>query len=193
MTRDYYNIWAVQPDRMPLAIKALKAEPGVRSGGHDIHMVRGGFVKGRILTSSGNPALIPEGYANKVAHYGPARPRTGAAVTSTPINADGTFRLHVAPGRNYIYVMGDGAAAIVEVGDGKEVEQDLIVGVGTNLFAADDPDETLARRLREEARIEDEERFEVGKPYQRSSTADPNATPTVEKPAVEVVVQSRIR
>ena len=193
MTRDYYNIWAVQPERMPLAIKALKAEPGVRSGGHDIHMVRGGFVKGRILTSSGNPALIPEGYANKVAHYGPARPRTGAAVTSTPINADGTFRLHVAPGRNYIYVMGDGAAAIVEVGDGKEVEQDLIVGVGTNLFAADDPDETLARRLREEARIEDEERFEMGKPYQRSSTADPNAAPTVEKPAVEEVVQSRIR
>ena len=194
LTRDHYNIWAVQPGRMPLAIKALKAESGVRPGGHDIHMVRGGFVKGRILTSSGEPAPIPEGYANKVAHYGPARPRTGAAVTSTPINADGTFRLHVAPGRNYIYVMGDGAAAIVEVGDGKEVEQDLVVGVGTGSpFTADDPDESLARRLREEARIEDEGRFEVDRPYQRSSTAAPNAKPTVEKPAAEKVVQSRIR
>lgn len=168
LTRDYYNIWAVQPDRMPLAIKAVKAEPGVKSGGHDIHMVRGGFVKGRILTPSGEPAPIPEGYSNTVAHYGPARPRTGAAVTSTPIDADGTFRLHVAPGRNYVYVMGGSAAAFVEVGDGQEVEHDLIVGVGKgNPFTADDPDETLARRLREEARIEVEGRLEADKPYNR--------------------------
>lgn len=193
MTRDHYNIWAVQPDRMPLAIKALKAEPGVRSGGHDIHMVRGGFVKGRILTLSGEPAPIPEGYANQVAHYGPARPRTGAAVTSTPINADGTFRLHVAPGRNYVYVMGGGAAAFVEVGDGKEVEHDLVVGVGTGgQFTADDPDETLARRLREEARLEDEQRVEANETFVRSGTAAPKAKSTVEKPAAKKVVASRI-
>jgi beta-lactamase regulating signal transducer with metallopeptidase domain len=194
MTRDHYNIWAVQPERMPLAIKALKAEPGVRSGGHDIHMVRGGFVKGRILTPSGEPAPIPEGHANKVAHYGPARPRTGAAVTSTRINADGTFRLHVAPGRNYVYVMNGSAAAIVEVGDGKEVEHDLIVGIGTgNPFTADDPDKTLARRLREEARLEDEQRVEANETFVRSGTAAPKAKPTVEKPAAKKVVASRIR
>ena len=194
MTRDHYNIWAVQPDRTPLAIKALKAEPGVRSGGHDIHMVRGGFVKGRILTLSGEPAPIPEGYANQVAHYSPARPRTGAAVTSTPINADVTFRLHVAPGRNYVYVMGGGAAAFVEVGDGKEVEHDLVVGVGTGgQFTADDPDKTLARRLREEARLEDEQRVEANETFVRSGTAAPKAKSTVEKPAAKKVVASRIR
>ena len=95
MSRDYYNIWAVQPDRIPIAIKALKAELGVRSGGHDIHMVRGGFVKGRILIPSGEPAPIPKGYANQIAHYGPARPRTGGAVT---FNTD-QCRQHVSPAR----------------------------------------------------------------------------------------------
>jgi hypothetical protein len=194
MTRDHYNIWAVQPDRMPLAIKALKAEPGVQSGGHDIHMVRGGLVKGRILTPSGEPAPIPKGYASHVAHHGPARPRTGAAVTSTPINADGTFRLHVAPGRNYIYVMGDGAAAFVEVGDGMEVEQDLVVGVGTGSpFTADDPDETLAHRLREEARLEDKEHARVDKTNHSPGADARKARPTVERLAADNPAQYRMR
>ena len=90
--------------------------------------------------------------------------------------------------------MGGSAAAFVDVGDGQEVEHDLIVGVGTgNPFADDDPDETLAARLREEARIEDESRFEAGKPYDRSREAAPNAKLGFEKQAAENPAQSRIR
>ena len=155
MTRGYYNIWAEVKDRMPLAIKALKAEAGVRTTGNDIRMVRGGFVKGRLLSESGEPAILPN-WTLKVAHHGPARPMTGAAVTSTPVNPDGTYRLHVAPGKNYIYVMSGNSATYIEVGDGQEVELDLVSGVGTGLFASGgDPDQQLASRLREQVRLED--------------------------------------
>ena len=158
MTRDHYNIWAIQADRMPLAIKAIKAEPGIRTSGHDIRMVRGGWVKGRVLTASGDPAPIPAKYANKIGHHGPARPKTGAAVTSAPINEDSSFRIHVAPGRNYIYVMGGDSATYVDVGDGEEIELNLggKDGSSQRSFHGTDEDEALADRLRREAMLEDQ-------------------------------------
>ncbi len=157
MIRDHYNIWAEHPERMPLALKAVKAESGVRSAGHNIHLVRGGVVYGRVLTASGEPAPIPKGHANQVGHHGPARPQTGAAVTSAPINPDGTYRLHVAPGRNYIYIMGGQSSAYVEVGEGQEVELNL--GIGINVepsVQATDPDVKLGRELRSAAQFEDQ-------------------------------------
>jgi hypothetical protein len=89
-----------------------------------------------------------------VAHYGPARPRTGAAVTNTPINADGTYRLRVAPGRNYVYLMSDGHAfAYIDVEDGREAKLDLSSSnsrpVRSNASEVD-PDVELATELREQ-------------------------------------------
>jgi len=156
LPRNHFNIWSQQEGRMPIAIKAFAAVPGERSTGQDIHMVRGGFVTGRYLTASGEPAdvsLLPLGRRPKVAHYGPARPRSGAAVTSTDIKADGTYRLHVAPGRNYVYMMGGDASAWVDVGDGQEVELDLTAGqeVGGGFADDSDTDMLLGQILREEA------------------------------------------
>ena len=174
MSVDHYNIWAAQSDRMPLAVKALKAEPGLRLAGHDIHMVRGGFVNGRILNPMGDPTPIPKGLIYEVGHRGPARPLTGAAVTSTPINADGTFRMHVAPGRNYVFVMNSNAGAFIEVGDGMEVEHDLVVEELT-------PNGFLMPQ--EEAPIEDAAQFDTAKPAQKRSPSTSTEEP----------VQSRIR
>lgn len=168
LARDHYNIWAVQKDRMPLAIKALEAIPGVRSRGHEIRMVRGGFIKGRVVTNDGEPVSIPYErnadplvgqsktngssaknlFANMVGHHGPARPATGAAVTSAKVDADGKFRLHVAPGRNYLYFMPDQSAnAYVNVGDGQEVELDLVIDQGSRQRLEANPDRMLRNAL----------------------------------------------
>ena len=99
MTRDHYNIWADVNDRMPLAVKAVAAEPGKTVSGADIRLVKGGFVVGTVLdAATGKPMTPGRDHPIYVAHYGPARPRTGAAVTTTPINADGTYRLASPPG-----------------------------------------------------------------------------------------------
>ncbi len=196
MTRDHYNIWAIQADRMPLAIKALKAEPGIRTSGHDIRMVRGGWVKGRVLTASGDPAPIPTKYANQIGHHGPARPRTGAAVTSAAINEDSSFRIHVAPGRNYIYVMGGDSAAYVDVGDGEEIELNLggTDGTRTRTFRATDEDAILAARLHQEAFFEDqaaEAKSSVSRPG--NSAGNTSSQPAKNKAADSPKVPSRVR
>ena len=90
--------------------------------------------------------------------------------------------------------MGGSAAEYVEVGDGEEVEQDLAINVDTgNQFIASDPDEMLASRLREEARIEDDGRIEVDQPYDRSGTDAPNAESTIKKSVSDKQGHSRIR
>ena len=140
---DHYNIWAVQDGRMPLAIKALEAVPGVRSVGHEIRMVRGGFINGRVLSKDREPMA-----KGLVGHHGPARPATGAAVTSAKINEDGTFRLQVAPGRNYVYLMSNQSAnAYVDVGEGQEVDVELVVDDGSVRNFESDPDRMLAAKL----------------------------------------------
>ena len=155
MTQDHYNLWAHAEDRIAVAIKALSVESGKTVSGADISLVKGGFVVGKVL-KNGQP--LPEATSPlRVAHYGPARPRTGAAVTSARVNADGTYRLRVAPGMNHVYVMsGNGGFVDVTVEEGREVV------VNFNLsdeqrpgFREQDADEEFAARLRRQAENED--------------------------------------
>ncbi len=173
MTKDHYNIWADADDRIAIAVKALKVEEGKTVSNADTRLVRGGFVVGRVLDANGKPASTTErkrqtsvrnganaasneSYPLHVAHYGPARPRTGAAVTSTKVNADGTYRLRVAPGQNYIYLMSGGKnSASVTVDDGQETMLDFQLGKPKNGFDEPNPDVKLADKLRREAEEED--------------------------------------
>jgi hypothetical protein len=120
---------------------------------------KGGFVVGKVIDgATGKPFAPALGQSQYVAHYGPARPRTGAAVTSTKIQDDGTYRLRVAPGRNYVYLMDPkaNASAWVEVVDGQEAQLDLQTGKRVARQGDDgDDDLSLAARLRNEARDED--------------------------------------
>lgn len=152
LTNDHYNIWAVADDRMPLALKAVNAVQGERLTGMDIRMARGGYVRGTVVDGkSGRPIDGTESNL-RVAHYGPARPKTGAAVTSALVGSDGKYRLHVAPGRNYIYLMsGRGTPAYVEVGEGQTVEHDLADNDTRPQPLAEDADEVLGRQIREAA------------------------------------------
>jgi beta-lactamase regulating signal transducer with metallopeptidase domain len=151
---DHFNIWAEADDRIAIAAKAVAAESGQVHKHVDIRMVRGGFVVGTVIDgATDKPIESATDEAIHVAHYGPARPRTGAAVTSTALNPDGTYRLRVAPGQNYVYLMSGGTSAIVQVADGEETRLDLRTGeheIEPNLL--DDPDLRLRQRLLREAR-----------------------------------------
>jgi beta-lactamase regulating signal transducer with metallopeptidase domain len=170
MTRDYYNIWAAAEDRIAIAVKARSAEPGKTVSGGDIQLVRGGFVVGTVFDAATNrPVSSTADHPIYVAHYGPSRPHTGAAVTSTAVNGDGTYRLRVAPGRNYVYLMsGHHDSANVDVEDGRDTKLDLRFDdsphKGGYPVRPLDPDEELAMSLRETIEAED------------ANVADPNGT-----------------
>lgn len=162
---DHYNVWAVVEDRMPIALKLVVADPDKPVIDARIKMVRGGYVTGRVLDASGKPITVDPAAKLRVAHYGPARPRTGAAVTSVALEANATYRLHVAPGKNYVYLMSGTAAGWVTVEDGKETTLDLVVGKHPE--EEDDPELDLVAQLRREALLEQEEANGSGKPAAR--------------------------
>lgn len=169
MIADHYNIWAEVDDRMPLAVKALKAESGVTTGGADIRMMRGGWIVGKLVNSDGQPPPMSGSLKLYVAHQGPARPRTGAGGTSALIQDYATYRLHVAPGRNYVYLMSGNGSAWITVGDGEEVEHDFVIGNHQErppAFGPYDEDQELAHRLQGQARREDEAEREAQQAFE---------------------------
>ncbi len=89
--------------------------------------------------------------AIRVFHNGaPARTTSGAAASATLVNSDGTYRLRIAPGRNYIYLDNRAASAYVNVEDGQETKLDLRTGQNV-----DDPDWRLEQELTREAQRDD--------------------------------------
>ena len=173
MTEDYYNIWAEAPNRMPLAIKATS---GKRQRGVDIRMTRRGYVVGTVIDPADGKPINGAELNLYVAHHGPARPATGAAVSSTRVNADGSYRLHVAPGRNYVYVSGSAASVCLHVGEGKEVQHGFVIGTSQAKSRGDDPDRRLRSRLLTAAIREESERVqlrEAGRAKSPNTSANP--------------------
>jgi hypothetical protein len=127
MTADRYNIWAAMKDRIPIAVDSINAISGQTATGANIELVEGAVVQGHYIdAATGKP--IENAGDLRVAHYGPARPQSGAAVTSTKLQPDGSFQIRVAPGKNYLYVMGAGCSAWIDVNDGQEVKLNLVSG-----------------------------------------------------------------
>ncbi len=144
-------------------------------------MVKGGFVVGKVIDGATGKALEPPlGQPQYAAHYGADRPRTGAATTAVQIKSDGSYRIHVAPGHNYVYVMDGTASALVDVADGQEVQFDLRTGQKVPQAVEDgDADVNLAARLRKEALDEDAEAERIAKGGQpRAPTRQRRDTPT---------------
>jgi len=98
-----YNIWARAEDLTVIALDSFEVEAGQEREAPNLRLVEGGFIVGRVIDEEiGKP--IKPGTASDVAIYGPSRPKSGAAVESSRIREDGSFRIRVAPGRNYIYL-----------------------------------------------------------------------------------------
>ena len=125
MTAGRYNIWAEQDQRIAVAAEGVKATPGKTVEDVEVKLVRGAFVYGNVIGVGKGEESADDLW---VAHYGAARPRSGAAVTSTKVNADGTYRLRVAPGKNYLYLMGGGGSITVNVKDGEELKAHIVPG-----------------------------------------------------------------
>ncbi len=66
----------------------------------DFVLARGALVEGRVFDkSTGDPIA-----GASVGSYGPHRPRSSAAIINAQTDAQGRYRLRVAPGESYIYV-----------------------------------------------------------------------------------------
>ena len=134
-----YNLWADAPDRACVAIDSLTVAGGKTLAGQDLALVAGGWLDGRVVdAATGAPLTGTPDRPLYVASYGPGRPKSGAAVQSVVVDADGKFKLRLAPGLNYPYIMTpdlwsrtQGKAAFqagVEVKDGESTQVEFRVG-----------------------------------------------------------------
>lgn len=86
-----------------------------------LKLEKGAFVTGKVLRPNGKPAVgVPVGV------YGPARPRSGAAVQAALTDADGMYRLRVPAGEQFVYVQleGDGMRTLT-VKEGETAQADF--------------------------------------------------------------------
>jgi len=98
-----YNIWAKAEGLTVVALESFEVETGQTREAPELRLVKGGFITGRVVNERTRQSIRP-GQFSAVAIYGPSRPKSGAAVESSQIREDGSFRIRVAPGRNYIYL-----------------------------------------------------------------------------------------
>lgn len=123
LAADAYNIWAVKKGFTVIALDSLVVEAGKRHQAPDLRIVAGGFIEGRVLGPNGAPPRDCKSL--RIGIYGPSRPRSGAAIESTGVQADGSFRIRAAPGKNYVYICseagGRGKAVDVPAGGATKV------------------------------------------------------------------------
>jgi len=124
LVADLYKVWAEAPDLTVVAADGLEVQPGKPIADVKVQLVRGGFVCGTILDRKTGLPIKPEEGVD-VAMYGPARPR-GGACESTPVRADGTFKIRAPAGKNLIYLRAEPfyeeKSETVEVEEGKETK-----------------------------------------------------------------------
>ncbi|MCA9170727.1 MAG: carboxypeptidase regulatory-like domain-containing protein, partial [Planctomycetales bacterium] len=120
VTPGRYHIIAEAQDRVAIAAKSVEVTDGQDNEVPAIHLIEGGWIEGRIV----NPATgdlvsyVPRSPRRlgreeipmhiSLGHYGPAYPRQARMMSSMPIalvDAEGRFRMRVAPGENYPYVV----------------------------------------------------------------------------------------
>jgi 5-hydroxyisourate hydrolase-like protein (transthyretin family) len=101
-----YNLWADAADRACTAIDSLTVTAGNTLTGQELTLVEGGWVEGRVVdATTGAPITGTADRPLYVACHGPGRPKSGAAVQSARVDEKGRFRLRVAPGLTYPYIM----------------------------------------------------------------------------------------
>jgi beta-lactamase regulating signal transducer with metallopeptidase domain/protocatechuate 3,4-dioxygenase beta subunit len=103
-----YNIWADAPERACAAIDSFAVAAGKTHTAPDLMLIEGGWIEGRLIDAETDKPISrhPQNQQRlRVAVYGPSRPKSGACCQGSDVDDRGTFRLHVAPGINYPYIM----------------------------------------------------------------------------------------
>ncbi|HUV64070.1 MAG TPA: carboxypeptidase regulatory-like domain-containing protein, partial [Sedimentisphaerales bacterium] len=98
-----YNVYPEAEDLTVVALDSFEVKPGEVRETPDLVLIEGGFIAGRVIDEATGKPVKP-GQHSDVAIYGPSRPKSGAAVEISRIREDGSFRIRVAPGSNYIYL-----------------------------------------------------------------------------------------
>ena len=97
------------PGLTSVALDSVEVKRGETVEPPPIRLVKGGLVKGRLIDdATGAPAMLMDDESVSIGAYGPARPRSGAAIESAEAKKDGTFEMRLPPGTNLVYVSGRG-------------------------------------------------------------------------------------
>jgi 5-hydroxyisourate hydrolase-like protein (transthyretin family) len=129
-----YNLWADAADRACAAIDSLTVTAGKTLASQDLTLVEGGWIKGQIVDqTTGTPITGTPDQPLYVACYGPGRPKSGAACQSVRVDEKGEFRLLVAPGLNYPYIMTSDLWSRTQGKDGFDAGIDVKAGESTTL------------------------------------------------------------
>ena len=84
------------------ALEKVDVRPGATLSHQDIALIKGSLLTGRVTDKvTGKPVANAA-----VGVYGPAFPRSGAAVQGGKTDADGVYRQRVPAGKQYVYIMG---------------------------------------------------------------------------------------
>ncbi|HVC93840.1 MAG TPA: M56 family metallopeptidase, partial [Pirellulales bacterium] len=107
LNADQYNIWAQTNDRTSVALNSFTGPTGKTTRAPDLELISGGIIAGKVVEkTTGKPlSKLPNGQHLSIGHHGPAFPKSGAAVGVAAVAGDGSYRLRVAPGANYPYLM----------------------------------------------------------------------------------------
>ena len=103
-----YNLWAEAPDRACRALDSFTVAAGKTQLAPRLELIEGGWLEGRLVDAETHEAVSRDpgsGRRLEVGLYGPSRPRSGAACQASRVDDQGNFRLHVAPGLNFPYIM----------------------------------------------------------------------------------------
>jgi len=106
------------------AIDSLPLVAGQEVKNADLRLVKGGFIKGRVIDEAGNPVSQGEGQRIIIGVYGPARPKSGPAIEAVYVDSKGEFKIRAPAGRNYPYISSIMPQSVLE---GNEFQDDGIV------------------------------------------------------------------
>jgi beta-lactamase regulating signal transducer with metallopeptidase domain/5-hydroxyisourate hydrolase-like protein (transthyretin family) len=103
-----YNIWADAPERACAAIDSFAVTAGKTHTAPDLKLIEGGWIEGHLIDAETGKPVSRDPQSQRrlaVAAYGPSHPKSGAACQSSEVDDRGAFRLHVAPGTSFPYIM----------------------------------------------------------------------------------------
>jgi beta-lactamase regulating signal transducer with metallopeptidase domain/5-hydroxyisourate hydrolase-like protein (transthyretin family) len=104
-----YNAWAHAPDRASVALDSFAVVAGKTHQAPDLLLVEGGWIEGRLVDAETGKPISRDTQSGRlmIGLYGPSRPKSGAACQGCDVDDRGGFRLRVAPGLNFPYIMSD--------------------------------------------------------------------------------------
>ena len=150
-----YNIWSDAPERACAAIDSFAVAAGKTHAAPDLTLIEGGWIEGCLIHAETGLPIIRDPRSQRrlaVAAYGPSHPKSGTACQSSELDDQGAFRLHVAPGISFPYIMHCDVWKLTQRRDyyekGNEVKSGEIVSLVFRILPKEppaDPDPTPVR------------------------------------------------